>query len=46
MGVPEHLVAEPAAKNLDDVAVNARIEEGHGTSGVDGAVGHVLEFEF
>ena len=42
--VPEHLVTATAANQLDDVTVDYQEEESHGTSGVDGAGGHVLGF--
>ena len=37
MEVPDHLVAAPAANHIDDVPVYSSSEEGHGTSGSEGA---------
>ena len=45
MKVPEHLVAAPAANQLDNVDVGARREEGHGTCGAEISVGYVLGFK-
>ena len=39
---PEHLVTATATNQLDDVTFDYREEEGHGTSGADGAGRHVL----
>ena len=41
----EHLVAAPAANWLDGVAAIFLEEKFHGTSGVEGEVGHVFGFE-
>ena len=44
--VPEHLVAVPAANQLDGVAVDTRTEEGHVTIGAKGLGRHILGFEY
>ena len=45
MDVPKHLVATPAANHIDNIAVYYGAEEGHETSGSEGAGRHALGFK-